>query len=49
MDQQQPGEAGGSESGESRTEWAAPQVDRLIAGGAEASAGADIEGLDGLS
>ena len=32
-----------------KAEWSAPEVDRLIAGGAEASAGADVEGLDGLS
>ena len=49
MDQQQGERSGGSESGEPRAEWAAPQVDKLIAGGAEGSAGADIEGLDGLS
>ncbi|HEX8125638.1 MAG TPA: hypothetical protein VF548_08660 [Allosphingosinicella sp.] len=49
MDKEQPGGAGGSTSGEPRPEWTAPQVDKLIAGGAEASSGADIEGLDGLS
>jgi hypothetical protein len=32
-----------------KAEWTAPQVDKLVAGGAEASAGADVEGLDGLS
>jgi hypothetical protein len=49
MEQDQPERPGGSASAESKTEWAAPQVDRLIAGGAEGSAGADVEGLDGLS
>lgn len=49
MDQQQPEAAGGTASADTRAEWTAPQVDRLIAGGAEASDGADIEGLDGLS
>ena len=49
MDQQQPEWPGGSASAESRPEWTAPQVDKLIAGAAEASAGSDVEGLDGLS
>lgn len=49
MDQQQPEQAGSAISAESRAEWSAPQVDKLVAGGAEASSGNDIEGLDGLS
>lgn len=49
MEEQQPERAGGAASAESKAEWKTPQVDKLIAGGAEASAGADIEGLDGLS
>lgn len=49
MDQQQPERADVTTSVEPRAEWTAPQVDRLIAGGAEGNAGADIEGLDGLS
>ncbi|HEX8449756.1 MAG TPA: hypothetical protein VF652_09225 [Allosphingosinicella sp.] len=49
MGEDQPERRGGSASAQSRTEWTAPQVDRLIAGGAEGSAGADVEGLDGLS
>ena len=34
---------------EAKLGWIRPEVDRLVAGGAEASTGADIEGLDGLS
>lgn len=49
MDQQQPERAGAAASAEPRAEWTAPEVDRLVAGGAEAAAGADVEGLDGLS
>lgn len=49
MDQQRPERAGGAASAETKAEWTAPLVDKLIAGGAEASAGSDIEGLDGLS
>ena len=49
MDQHPTKPSGDSASIGTRAEWTAPQVDRLIAGGAEAAAGADIEGLDGLS
>lgn len=49
MDQNANEGAGDSASADTRAEWKAPQVDRLIAGGAEGNAGADIEGLDGLS
>ena len=49
MDEQQPERVGGPGSAEARAEWTAPEVDRLLAGGAEAAAGSDIEGLDGLS
>lgn len=49
MDNQHPDRTGGAASAEPRAEWTAPEVDRLIAGGAEASDGTDIEGLDGLS
>ncbi len=49
MDGKQAERASGAASAESRAEWTAPQVDRLIAGGAEGNAGADVEGLDGLS
>lgn len=49
MDKQQPERTGGAASAEPRAEWTAPEVDRLVAGGAEAAGGADIEGLDGLS
>lgn len=48
MDQQSQG-AGGTAAADTRAEWKAPQVDKLVAGGAEGNAGADIEGLDGLS
>lgn len=40
---------GAAAPAEPKAEWKAPEVDRLIAGAAEAAAGADIEGLDGLS
>lgn len=40
---------GDAASPEGKAEWKVPEVDRFIAGGAEASAGADVEGLDGLS
>lgn len=49
MNGKQAERAGGVESAESKAEWTAPQVDRLIAGGAEGNAGNDVEGLDGLS
>ena len=49
MEKQQPEHTGVAESAETRAEWTAPEVDRLIAGAAEASAGSDVEGLDGLS
>ena len=49
MDEQQAEGSVGSASAESRAEWTAPEVDKLIAGGAEGSVGSDIEGLDGLS
>ncbi len=49
MDRQQPEESGVGASAGDKARWTAPQVDRLIAGGAEGSAGADVEGLDGLS
>ena len=49
MHEQQPERADAAASTGPRAEWTTPEVDRLIAGGAEASAGADIEGLDGLS
>ncbi|MGA9582779.1 MAG: hypothetical protein WBR13_12510 [Allosphingosinicella sp.] len=48
MDQHQTEQTRGA-SAERKAEWTTPLVDRLIAGGAEAAAGADIEGLDGLS
>lgn len=49
MDQKRPESIGGAAPDRPKSEWSRPEVDRLIAGGAEASAGADIEGLDGLS
>jgi hypothetical protein len=49
MDQQQSKRAGCGASTGTRAEWTAPLVDKLVAGGAEASAGSDVEGLDGLS
>jgi hypothetical protein len=48
MDQQTL-EEGDRRANEPKAEWTTPQVTCLIAGGAEANAGADIEGLDGLS
>ena len=49
MDQEHPEETGGVTPAAAKAEWTAPHVDELVAGGAEASAGADVEGLDGLS
>jgi hypothetical protein len=49
MDQHSTKRTGAAASAEPKAEWTAPQVDRLVAGGAEANAGADVEGLDGLS
>lgn len=46
MDEEQPEMSGITAA---KAEWAAPQVDKLVAGGAEASSGSDVEGLDGLS
>jgi hypothetical protein len=49
MDKQQPYPAQDAGWAGTKARWTAPQVDRLVAGGAEANAGADVEGLDGLS
>ncbi|HEX8222623.1 MAG TPA: hypothetical protein VF605_02265 [Allosphingosinicella sp.] len=49
MDKQQPETTVGATSAESKAEWTSPEVDRLVAGGAEAGPGADVEGLDGVS
>jgi hypothetical protein len=49
MDQQNPDRAVGAASATARAEWTAPEVDRLIAGGAEGSDGADTDGADLLS
>lgn len=49
MGQEQSDRSGDIGSAAPKTEWTVPQVDMLIAGGAEGSAGADVEGLDGLS
>ncbi len=49
MDHRNSERAGGAELAEPKVEWTAPQVDKLVAGGAGAAAGADVEGLDGLS
>lgn len=44
MDQQHPEQIDGATSAEPR-EWIRPEVDRLIAGGAEATDGADTDGV----
>jgi len=49
MEKQQPERAGGAASADTRAEWTPPEVDKLVAGAAEAAAGSDVEGLDGLS
>ncbi len=49
MEQQQTGRGSDVGSCPLKTEWTMPQVNRLIAGGAEGNAGADVEGLDGLT
>lgn len=49
MEKRHPEGTDGAESAGIRAEWTAPEVDKLIAGGAEGSEGADVEGLDGLS
>jgi hypothetical protein len=49
MDKQQPGRVGGVASPQPRAYWTMPIVDRLVAGAAEANAGNDVEGQDGLS
>jgi hypothetical protein len=36
-------------STQQKPQWIRPEVDRLIAGGAEGNAGNDVEGLDGVS
>ena len=35
----------GATSAQPRSEWSRPEVDRLIAGGAEATDGADTDGV----
>ena len=45
MDHQRPEQTGGVTSAEPREEWIRPEVDRLVAGGAEA---ADINSTDGV-
>ena len=32
-----------------KTQWVRPEVDEMLAGGAEGNAGNDVEGLDGVS
>ena len=49
MDQEHPEKTGEITPAAAKAEWMAPQVDELVAGRAEASAGSDVEGLDGLS
>jgi hypothetical protein len=46
VDQQQPEKTSGATSAESRAEWTEPQVDRLIAGGAETGPAGDVDGAD---
>jgi hypothetical protein len=42
-------QAEGTASTQQKPQWIRPEVDRLIAGGAEGNAGNDVEGLDGVS
>ncbi len=44
MEQQQTGRGSDTELIPLKTEWPTPLVNRLIAGGAEGNAGADVEG-----
>ncbi|HYE27069.1 MAG TPA: hypothetical protein VEA61_02390 [Allosphingosinicella sp.] len=46
VDQQQPEQIDGVTSAEPRADWTRPQVDRLIAGGAEGSADISTDGID---
>jgi hypothetical protein len=41
--------SGAAASAERKSEWTRPEVDRLLAGGAEATDGADTDGADLLS
>ena len=45
MDRKQPEEMAGAAPARPRPEWSRPEVDRLIAGGAEATDGADTDGV----
>jgi hypothetical protein len=49
VDQQQPEQTVETASAESRAEWIRPQVDRFIAGGAEAGGSTSTDGIDILS
>lgn len=49
MDQKRPEHIDETAPARLKPEWTRPEVDRLVAGAAEASAGSDVEGLDGLS
>lgn len=45
MDQRHPEQIDDATSARPKEEWSRPEVDRLIAGGAEATDGADTDGV----
>jgi hypothetical protein len=47
--EQQQGQSDGAEAVQSRPAWIRPQVDRLVAGGAEAGGDTASDGIDILS
>jgi predicted lactoylglutathione lyase len=49
VDEQQPEQSVEALSAQSRAEWIRPQVDRLVAGGAEAGGVSATDGIDILS
>ncbi|HEX8624353.1 MAG TPA: hypothetical protein VF782_04660 [Allosphingosinicella sp.] len=49
MDHLQSARALDATSAATKAEWTAPHVDKLIAGGAKAGPGQDVEGVDGTS
>ena len=49
MDQQHPEQIDGAVSAAPRSEWTRPEVDRLVAGGAEAAGDTSTDGIDTLS
>lgn len=45
MDQRKPEQSDGAVPAPAKSDWSRPEVDRLVAGGAEATDGSDTDGV----